>query len=100
MMTEMPIIGQNENSEGISLMALSPGQTGCICEIMGDSALVHRLREMGLCCGAEVKMIRPGSPCIIGLGRQRIGIRCEELASVVVKLSAAACRDCQVHTPQ
>lgn len=100
MMTDLPVINHDETAEGVSLMMLRPGQTGCVCDIVGDSKLVHRLREMGLCCGAEVKMIRSGSPCIIGLGRQRLGVRLDELASVIVKTSTDACRECQVHTPR
>ncbi|MFM7128393.1 MAG: ferrous iron transport protein A [bacterium] len=100
MITELPVISHDEGSEGISLLMLRPGQTGCVCDVVGDSGLVHRLREMGLCCGAEVKMIRSGSPCIIGLGRQRLGVRLDELASVIVKTSSDACRECQVHPPR
>jgi Fe2+ transport system protein FeoA len=53
--------------------------------------MVHRLREMGLCDGAPVQMIRPGSPCIIRLRGQRLGFRSDDLACVMVRVSAAAC---------
>lgn len=75
--------------ERIPLLLLQPGQTALVCDVIGDVQLVHRLREMGLYGGVQVRMIRPGSPCIIGLGRQRLGIRVDELASILVRVPAA-----------
>ncbi len=51
---------------------------------------MHRLREMGLYHGATVRMIRPGSPCIIGLEGQRLGFRGDDLARVLVRVPAMA----------
>jgi hypothetical protein len=35
-------------------------------------------------------MIRPGSPCIIGLDGQRLGFRGDDLARVLVRVGAHA----------
>ncbi len=69
----------------VPLMCLRAGQLGRVCEVLGTGDLIHRLREMGLRDGAEVQMIRPGSPCIIRLDGQKLGFRTDELARVMVR---------------
>jgi Fe2+ transport system protein FeoA len=64
---------------------LQAGQRAVVETVLGASAQVHRLREMGLRDGAEVQMIQPGSPCLIRLGEQRIGFRANDLMSVLVR---------------
>jgi ferrous iron transport protein A len=88
MSTESVELQRPNGVEQIPMLLLQPGQSGLVCDVVGDSQLVHRLREMGLYGGVEVKMIRAGSPCIIGLGRQRLGIRVDELASILVRIPA------------
>jgi ferrous iron transport protein A len=73
----------------VPLTFLRAGQTGRIGEILGVSGLVQRLREMGLRAGAEVQMIRAGSPCILRLDGQKICVRSEEMTGVLVRTGAA-----------
>jgi ferrous iron transport protein A len=56
----------------------------------GNGEAIHRLREMGLHDGVVVQMIRPGSPCIIRLRGQRLGFRMDDVAHVLVNVSASA----------
>ncbi len=86
MMAEASVIDQHDGVDLTPLCMLRPGQTGRVGAIVGDAELVHRLHEMGLFHGAKVQMIRCGRPCIIGLGGQRLGFRCDELASVLVRV--------------
>ncbi|AMV38590.1 FeoA domain protein [Planctomyces sp. SH-PL62] len=79
-----------ETGEMVPLSLLRVGETGCVGEVLGHVDLVHRLREMGFYDGAKVKMIRKGSPCIIGLAGQRLGFRCDDLARVLVRIPAMA----------
>ena len=65
---------------------LRTGQTGRISEVMGTGEMVHRLREMGLYDGAAVQMIRRGSPCIIKLHGQRLGLRIGDITHVLVRV--------------
>jgi ferrous iron transport protein A len=64
---------------------LAPGQTARIAAVLGAAEQTQRLRELGLRDGAEVEMVRPGSPCIIRLGGQKLGLRSEEIARVLVR---------------
>jgi ferrous iron transport protein A len=76
--------------EMVPLTSLRTGQMGRVAEVHGSVELVHRLREMGLYDGAQVQMIRPGSPCILRLQGQRLGFRTDDLARVVVRVTTAA----------
>lgn len=92
MRAEVLAVGADETEEMVPLTLLRAGQTASVGDVQGDADLAHRLREMGLCAGAVVRMIRPGSPCIIGLGCQRLGFRCcDELARVLVRVRGLAC---------
>jgi len=90
MRSEALAVDGEETGEMVPLSLLRAGQSASVGEVLGNVDLVHRLREMGLCNGASVRMIRPGSPCIICLGGQRLGFRCDDLARVLVRVSALA----------
>lgn len=72
--------------EMVPLSLLKTGQAGSVGEVQGDVNFVQRLREMGVHLGATVKMIRPGSPCIIGLDGLRLGFRGDDLARILVRV--------------
>ncbi len=71
-------------AELIPLALLRAGQTARVGQVFGPVDLVHRLREMGLRDGAEVEMVRPGSPCLIRVGGQKLGFRGDEVTRVLV----------------
>ena len=72
----------------VPLASLRAGQMGRIGEVLGGGDVVHRLRELGLRDGAEVQMVRPGSPCIIRLDGQKLCVRSDQVASVLVRAGA------------
>ena len=74
----------------VPLSYLRAGEAGCICGVLGTCDVVHRLREMGLYDGAQIQMVRPGSPCIIRLHGQRLGFRMDDCACVMVRMAALA----------
>jgi len=74
----------------VPLSQLATGQKAEVGQLTGKPDNVRRLAEMGLACGTALEMIRSGSPCIIGLGRQRICIRANEVMSVLVHPGAVA----------
>jgi ferrous iron transport protein A len=64
---------------------LSAGQTAVVESVLGGAEDTHRLREIGLRDGATVEMIRPGNPCLVRLGGQKLGLRSEALSHVLVR---------------
>lgn len=82
------MIGQSltrELSKVIPLSRLGAGQRARIDGVKGPIEWVHRLRELGFRDGAEVRMVRQGSPCMIRLGLQTLAIRADETTSVLVR---------------
>jgi Fe2+ transport system protein FeoA len=45
---------------------------------------VDHLREVGLRAGVEIEMVQCGSPCIVRIDGQKLCLRADELASVIV----------------
>ncbi len=76
--------------EVLPLSLLRAGQVGRVVEVLGRVDLVQRLREMGLYDGAQVQMVRPGNPCIVRLLGHRLGFRTDDLACVMVRVTATA----------
>ena len=68
----------------IPLHLLPVGSTGQITELMGDVQQVRRLEELGFRQGVEIKMVCPGSPCIVHLDGCRLCFRHTEVAGVLV----------------
>ncbi len=73
----------------LPLTALRVGETALVVRVLGDSRCVDHLREVGLRPGVEVEMVQPGSPCIVRLEGQKLCLRADELASVMVTLREA-----------
>lgn len=70
----------------VPLEFLKPGESGRICEIDGQHELVTRLAEMGLRQGVPVRMVRPGSPCIVAIENHRMSFRGGDAASILVEI--------------
>ncbi len=79
---------QNSSFDLVPLTFLRADQMGRIGEVLGGGGVVQRLREMGLRDGAEVRMVRPGSPCIIRLDGRKLCVRSDQVASVLVRAGA------------
>ncbi len=69
----------------LPLPLLHIGQRARVDTVLGEGELIRRLRELGLCDGAEVCMVRPGCPCIIRMGGQKFCFRADELNTVLVR---------------
>ena len=71
--------------ELIPLKTLPEGCRASVAEVVGRPDHVHRLRELGFQGGAELEMVRPGSPCIVRLAGHTLCIRGNELLNVLVR---------------
>lgn len=69
----------------VPLQLLLAGQVGRVCDISGEAALVTRLSEMGLREGTELRMVRPGAPCIVAFDEHRLSVRCEDEVTILVE---------------
>lgn len=71
----------------IPLELMQSGESGCIHDVNGAADVVHRLSEMGLATGASVKMVRPGTPCILSSGENRLSVRVDPSLSILVSVA-------------
>ena len=74
----------------IPLDLLNPGDLARIHEVEGDRDATHRLAEMGIRAGANVLMVKPGSPCILSVDDRRFTVRLDDSVSVLVDAGAVA----------
>ena len=72
----------------VPLESLSAGEAAQIVRIDGALDHVCRLNEMGLQPGIEVRMVRPGYPCILAVGNHRLSFRSAGPASIWVQVGA------------
>ncbi len=75
-------------TDAIPLYLMQVGQTGEVCDVVGEAGAVHRLHELGLCPGACVEMVQPGSPCIVRLVGQKLCLRGDETLQVLVSVGS------------
>ena len=74
-------------SQAMPLELMEIGDEGVVIDVDGQSDLVVRLEEMGLYPGVKIRMIRPGSPCILEINHQRFLIRVDDAATVMVEIA-------------
>lgn len=78
------MIARGIAEEVLPLDLLQAGEEASIVELIGDESQVHRLAEMGLRVGANIRMVRPGSPCLLALDGKRLSIRLAQDLEVLV----------------
>lgn len=74
-------------AHSMPLDLMNSGEHGVIAEVSGRPEFVVRLEEMGLHAGARIRMVRPGSPCIIELNHHKISFRLDGSGSVLVDVN-------------
>ena len=70
----------------VPLELLTSGESGRVSQLDGDHEQVARLEEMGLRAGVEVRMLRPGVPCLLAIGDQRMTFRGADAVSILVEV--------------
>ena len=75
----------------IPLNLLRRGQSADVGRIDGQPDHVHRLSEMGFRGGSRVEMFRPGNPCIVRIGGNKVCIRSDDLLRVLVRPNGTSC---------
>jgi ferrous iron transport protein A len=74
----------------VPLDLLEAGERGRVVDVDGGYEMVGRLAEMGISAGSDLRVLRPGQPCIVAVGDQRISFRGETAAVVLVETDVDA----------
>ncbi len=65
-------------------------ERGEIAEVDGEPTFVSRMADLGLRVGCSVRMIQPGSPCLVEVESSCFSLRLNDAAQVLVRPLARA----------
>lgn len=63
----------------------SPGDWVEVADVSGEAAWVARIGELGVRPGSHVRVLQPGSPCLLQVGGARLVLRADLAAQVLVR---------------
>jgi ferrous iron transport protein A len=72
------------------LDCLHSGEWAEIAEVVGEAKWVARLAELGLRAGILVKILQPGSPCLLEVDGCRLSLRLDYDLQILVRPAAIA----------
>ena len=61
--------------DALPLDLLPPGTSCDVTDVCGAPAWVGRMAELGIRTGSRLRVVRPGSPCLIEVGSARFCVR-------------------------
>ena len=70
----------------VPLKFVSAGNEAEVEAVTGDERLVQRLQEMGICAGCKLKVVCPGSPCIIKVAGSKLCFRDNDVNNILVRV--------------
>jgi ferrous iron transport protein A len=72
----------------LPLDCLHFGDSAEVAEVVGEPRWVGRLAELGLRTGSLVKVLQPGSPCLLEVGGCRLSLRIDGTFQILVRPAA------------
>jgi len=69
----------------LPLELLNAGESADIAEVYGEPSWVSRLAELGLRAGCRLRVLQPGSPCLLEVGECRLSLRGECCMQILVR---------------
>jgi Fe2+ transport system protein FeoA len=72
-------------SQLLPIEMLSSGVWADVAEVQGESGWVSRMAELGLRAGSRLKILQPGSPCLLEVGGSRLSLRSNLAVQILVR---------------
>ena len=69
------MIAPTESDSILPLEQMKINQVADVVEVLGATAEIQRLSEMGLHHGTRIRMLKSGTPCLLALDGKRLSIR-------------------------
>jgi ferrous iron transport protein A len=69
----------------LPLEMLRPGEWADVAEVTGEACWVGRMAEMGLGIGSRLRILQPGSPCLLQVGESRLSLRGDCTMQILVR---------------
>jgi Fe2+ transport system protein FeoA len=61
------------------------GESAEIVEVAGEPSSVTRLAELGVRAGSRLRVLQPGSPCLLQIGGARLSLRPDRHIQILVR---------------
>ncbi len=74
----------------LPLELLTSGEWADVAEVAGEPGVVSRMAELGVRAGCRLRMLRPGSPCLLQVGGSRLSLRGADAMQILVRPVARA----------
>jgi ferrous iron transport protein A len=69
----------------IPLHLINSGTAAHVVDVVGQADQIQRVRELGFHNGAQLEMVKSGSPCIVKLSGNTLSLRTNELLNIFVR---------------
>jgi Fe2+ transport system protein FeoA len=69
----------------LPLEYLGTGEWAEVEHVLGEPSWIGRMAELGVRVGSRLRILQPGSPCLLDLGSSRLCLRGEALMQVLVR---------------
>jgi ferrous iron transport protein A len=69
----------------LPLEYLRHGEWADVAEVTGEPLWVGRMADLGLQAGSRVRVLQPGSPCLLQVGGARLSLRGDWTAQILVR---------------
>ncbi len=74
----------------LPLESLRAGDWADVADVSGEPGWVGRMAEMGVRAGCRLRVLQPGTPCLLQVGGCRLCLRGECLMQILVRPVVAA----------
>lgn len=78
------------DEEMVPLEFLRRGEWAEVAEVCGEPCWVGRMAELGVSTGRRLRVLQPGSPCMLEVGESRLTIRGDGAMQIFVRPLATA----------
>ena len=69
----------------LPLELLRHGEWADVAELHGEPGWVGRLAELGVRPGSRLRVLQPGSPCLLEVGESRLSLRADWAMQILVR---------------
>jgi Fe2+ transport system protein FeoA len=71
--------------ELLPLELLDRGEWADVAEVTGEPGWIGRLAELGVRVGSRLRVLQPGSPCLLQVGDARLSLRGDWAMQILVR---------------
>jgi Fe2+ transport system protein FeoA len=69
----------------LPLDCLHAGQWAEVAEVSGEPRWVGRMAELGVRAGCRLRVLQPGTPCLLEVGSSRLSLRGDRAVQILVR---------------